>query len=350
MKPQSICHDRILTVFVRFLFCLVLILTSSLCFAESAPREFRVGFFQHGSYWTSDLVFSALKQELKKAGWDKRVIFVNDAHFSPGWDVSEGELEARSEELMVRNDLDLIVVMGTKATRALLVNNNRRTPILALDITDPVKAGLVASVNDSGVDNFTTIIQNNLWTDMFHLFHQTVNFNRLGIVMTNNLDGQIFSHLDAAKKVARDRGFDLVIYNELEEGAGREECQHAVDVLIDKGIDAFVLPITSGFDLNNVAGILEHLHAAKVATFASEGTPLVKAGALVGVSNQNIEDAGSLSAKMMIKILKGATPRDLPMLLWSPPSISLNLETAEKLGVIFSFSMLSVADEIIINL
>jgi ABC-type uncharacterized transport system substrate-binding protein len=349
IKKHRILVYRTLAIVGRYVLCLGLLLSSSLCFAEPEMPQFRVGVFQIGTYWTSTLVVSALKIELKKEGWLKRVDFVKDADCRPDLDVEDHELESLAEELMARKDLDLIIVIGTRATRALLLKNNLRTPILGLDITDPVKAKLVKSVSDSGVKNFTTIIQERLWTDMFHLFHQTVKFNRLGIVMTDSLDGQIFSNLDAVREVARDRGFNTEIFNDLDEDASSEECQHAIDVLISKDIDAFVLPIMRCFDIKNVSVILKRLNAEKIATFASEGSLLVKAGALMGVSTQNIDVIGRLSADMMIKILQGASPGDLPMLQMIPPSIALNIETAEKIGVNFSFQMLSVADEIILK-
>lgn len=346
----SIRSNILITTTVAFAVLLgVVALTARDANAEQTERKFRIGYFEVASYWTSDRALEAFKNGLSGLGWLSRVDFVADARYSPGQGVSQAELKGIAEELMGRKDLDLILVMGTQATRLLLQANNGTTPFLGLDISDAVRSSLVNGPDDSGVENFTTIIQQDLWVDMFQLFHEVVDFKRLGLLVSNDKDSRVFSRVDEARKVSRDRGFELVISPLLEPGEDFESCQKGIDDLINAGVDALFIPPFLCFDTGTIGKYVDQLNAHKIATFTSEGSELIMAGILMGPAAHNFNLAGQLSAKAAVKILQGSKPRSLPMQYLMPPSIGINLKTADKLGIKPSFQLLSVSDEIYLN-
>jgi ABC-type uncharacterized transport system substrate-binding protein len=55
---------------------------------------------------------------------------------------------------------------------------------------------------------------------------------------------------------------------------------------------------------------------------------------------------GMFEAAIMVKILNGAKPRQLPQLFQDSPNIALNLKTAELIGLYLYADMLAAADEI----
>lgn len=320
--------------------------------AETGPGKiFRIGYFEVGPFWTSDLTFKAFQAGLAERGWLQRLEFVQDARYSPGWTIEQQELDRLAGEIMARSDLDLILSMGTRATRALLAANNHRTAILGMDLSDPVKASLVKDPNDSGASNFTTMLDEDSWEGMFNFFHEFTGFKRLGLLVLDHPDGAVFTHLEVARKVARDRGFDLVLYSGLEDEADIEACRKGIDRLMAQGIDAFFIPDYLCFDLdhNPENGWFRRFNRNRIATFASEGSRMIKQGALMGKSNCQIEAAGCLYADRAIRILQGNPPGSLPMRHTASPSIALNLETAHTIGIRFPFHMLSVFDEIFLE-
>lgn len=320
--------------------------------AQPLPQKnYRIGYFQIGPYWTFDLTFKAFQKGLDRRGWGDKITFVQDAHYNPGWDAPAQEIKRIAQEIMARTDLDLIVVMGTKTTRALLAANNHRTPILGMDMTDPVKAGLVKGPQDSGTANFTTLLDLHAWEDLFTFFHESVHFKRLGLVVIDTPDGYIFSHLATARKVARDRGFELLLYKDVKDDTDIDACQQGIKTLVAQGIDAFFIPEYICFDLhhNKDQTWIDRLTRKKIPTFASEGSQMIKQGVLMGQSSTRIDAMGDLYADMAIKILQGTPPDQLPMEHHYPPSIALNLQVAQKIGIQFPFQLLSIFDEIFLE-
>ncbi len=79
---------------------------------------------------------------------------------------------------MNREDINFVIAMGTAATAALLKVNNYKKPIMAMWVADPLGAGFVKNLDDSGIDNFTTRIIPNRWKIMFEIFYDVVHFKK----------------------------------------------------------------------------------------------------------------------------------------------------------------------------
>ncbi len=314
-------------------------------------RRFRVGYLEGGPYWTFNETMKAIKDALDKVGWLQQVEFVKDASFSPGWGDDKSALIESARKLMDRNDLDVVISAGTDATQALLANNNGKTPIIGIEISDPVGSGFVKSQETSGVDNFTTKVEPELYKTMFYLFHSVVNFKKLGLLYSDTVNGRIYSNVAEARKVARERGFKLVEYNRLSSAEGSEECRKGLRWLIDQGIDAFFIPSLACFDIteSSCAEMLKMLNDRKVPTFARDGSEYVRAGAFLGFSTSDFSQKGRFFADQLISILQGEKPGSLKMTSKSYPKIALNFRVAQDLGFQLSSDILTACDEIFLK-
>lgn len=312
----------------------------------AAEKNYRVGYIEGGSYWLFSDSFQAVKDSLQTRGWFNRIEFVDDAHYSPGWDAEE-LLDQKAVKLMQRDDLDLIIAAGTDATRAMLKANNQETSILAMAVSDPLEAGFVESIEDSGVDNFTVRLDPERYPRMFEIFHQTVEFDKLGVIYPDTESGRQFTNLQAAREMAGKRDFQLLEYDRITTESV-EDCLQGIKYLQDRGMDAFFIPSLLGFDWesSNVDKILSYLRQEGIPTFARNGSRDVKAGALMGFSTVDFSRRGNFLSQMIIDILEGKQPRSLNMVDRGSPKISFNIQVANEIGFNPPFELLAATDEL----
>ncbi|WP_287042678.1 ABC transporter substrate binding protein [Desulfonatronospira sp. MSAO_Bac3] len=326
--------------------CLILagILLASPAFAQE--KNYRVGYIEGGSYWLFSDSLQAVKDSLQARGWLEKIDFPGDAHYSPGWDRDE-LLEEEARELMQRDDLDLVLAAGTDATRAILAANNHETPIVAMAVSDPVDSGFVKSTQDSGVDNFTVRLDPERYPRMFDIFHQIVEFDRLGVIYPDTESGRQFTNLGAARRIAAERGFELLEYDRITTESV-QDCLEGIRHLLDKGMDAFFIPSLLAFDWesSDVDKILSFLREQGIPTFARNGSRDVEAGALMGFSTVDFSRRGNFLSQMIIDILEGKQPRSLNMVDRGAPKISFNIQVANEIGFNPPFELLAATDEL----
>jgi len=332
-------------VFVLFFFLIMTVDAD----VNASDKTHRIGYLEAGDYWIYDKTLNALKVALEEMGWKNKVEFPQDARFSPGWDEKmKPERLKKAQELMARKDIDLIIAMGTGATKSLLEANNGKTPILAMGVSDAVKSKFVISEKDSGKDNFTVRVVPGRYKRMFEIFHDVVNFKKLGLLYPDTENGRKYSNVADAKQVSTERSFKVIEYNKISTAETPEECKAGLQWLFDQGIDAFFIPSINCFDWSkcDVKKLLDLLIKNKIPSFARNGTQDVKAGALMGFSTVDFSKRGHFLADKLVKILKGESPRSLNMIDNATPKISLNIHVAEKIGVDPSFDILGASDEI----
>ncbi len=344
---------RLFSLAVACVVCGLLFLSGAAQAAKPAPQEkrvFRVGVLEAGPNWVHDRMLEALAEGFKAKGWDKRVEFPKDARSIGAWNPDgRASTPYLAAALMARNDLDCIIGMGTEAALALLANNNGRTPIVAMTLSDPVASGVVKSEKDSGVANLTTCIIPGQWLNMIRLFHSVVKFKKLGVMYQDTKPGRTYSNVEDARDVAREKGVPLLEYGRLESGADAKQCMKGLDALLAQGMDAFYIPDVPCFDwtVNDPRPLFEHLARHKVATFARTGLPLVQLGAFMGSCSFSMLPLGAFHAEQMIAIFKGRRPRDLSMFMKDDLGMALNLETARKIGRDIPSDVLVSADVIV---
>lgn len=346
--PLSSCASRPCRHRILCLLAGILILSIPVLGHAQEVAVKRIGYLEAGHFWLFDRTFEAFRQALA-ARAAVHVVYPPDGHHSSGWEPENmARLPEMAEALMRREDLDLIVGMGTAAVKALLAANNGRTPILGMGMADPVAAGVVRNSTDSGVDNFTCHVIADRWTTMFRVFHDVVRFRKLGILYQDTPEGRVYSALDDVHDVAAELGFDVAAYGRLSSAETDDECRQGLARLREEGMDAFFIGPLNCFDWesNDVAALLHMLNDWKIPTFARDGSDFVKSGALMGFSTWNFGPTGEFLANQAVAVLTGAMPRSVPMLDRMEPTIAINLETAVTIGFHFPLDVLVVADEI----
>ena len=336
-----------------FVFMVSLLMITTPLFAE---KVWRVGYLEAGSYWcytaSKNALFRSLSDTrlMRRMNWHERVELVKDADFSPGWDNPEG-IQRAAEELVQREDLDILFVAGTTATQAVLEANRKsvlKKPIVSFAVADAVRAGFVESETDSGVDNFTVRIVPERFKRMFEIFHEAVGFQRLGIMYRNTNNGIRISRVEDARAVAAAEGFEVVEYSGISREESVDECRKGIEFLLSEDIDAFFISPLQCFEWEegNVGELLHLLAEKKVPTFARDGRAYIRSGALMGFSATNYSGRGIFLAENVVRILRGEPPRSLPMVDNVVPKIVLNLAVAEEVGYDPPLELLAASYEV----
>jgi putative tryptophan/tyrosine transport system substrate-binding protein len=214
-------------------------------------------------------------------------------------------------------------------------------PIVFVGAFDPVKAGLVASLNRPG-GNVTgvTFIGASLGAKRLELARELAPNADLIALLTHPYSPdaleELHDLLDAAKAIGQ-RLLVLTASSERDFDAAFDAIsQHPAGALII-GADPFFFQSTDQL----VALMLRH----RIPTVFTSSEAVV-AGGLVSYSG-NIPDAFRLAGVYAGRILKGAKPPDLPVQQPTKYEPVINLKTAKALGLDVPDKLLALADEVI---
>ncbi|MBS1164603.1 MAG: transporter permease [Proteobacteria bacterium] len=234
-------------------------------------------------------------------------------------------------------DLDVGAAISTPSAQA-LKNSMGDKPVVFAAVTDPVGAGLIHSLAAPGGDMTGTSDQQ-LYPPILKLIKSLVpDAKKLGIVF-NPGEANAVSQVDALKAVAADYGLSIV------EAPAAESTMvaDATRSLVGQ-VDAVLLPTDS-----TVVSVIESVvtvgEKAKLPIFASD-TGSVERGALAALGF-NYYDMGRASADMIVKILKGAKPADIPAIVPNSQDLYLNAKSAKAMGVTIPEDVLSGAKKVI---
>ena len=296
-----------------------------------SAEPYRIGYLQGGDYPTYNQLFKAVMKELKRVGWADKIEFPSDACYSAGW--NREKCTQMAGELAARTDLDMIWAFGTWAGQEIVKTKNETTPIIVMSVSNAVKAGIVPNYEDSGRDNLTTRIDPTKYERQIRLFYDLFRFKRLGFVYADTPTGHTYADLETLKKLGKELNFELVGYSKVPENK-KESPPHILRGVteIAPEIDAYYMTICIGFDLSQVAAVMEVLNKHKVPTMSMYGADYVKAGALMTIADSRYAQRARFTAAKVIKILEGAKPREFPIVFGPGPRLALNLAEARIIG------------------
>ncbi|MDR3299555.1 MAG: hypothetical protein LBU43_06030 [Candidatus Accumulibacter sp.] len=318
-------------------------------------KIFQVASLKSSDYWLYDSVFKKLHAALGARGWGDAIVFPDTLQYrlesgshSPDSDSDTDSQASAVRNIWARGGFDLLLSFGTIATQHVLNENPGTIPVVGGVITDPVGTGIVSSKTDSGVDNFTTALNDNPGSSMFLALHRIVNFKKMGILYTDTKFGRSFSFVNVAVEVARDIGFEVLSYTDISSEDTVEECLAGVKNLYNRGADVIFFGSLTCIDLtvSDPAPVYDFLDSKNIPAFVADDRNQVKKFATLGVVNFDSHEVASFHADQIIRILSGAKPRDLPMIVPFNFRLLVNLEAVRQNKLDLSLDVLLEADEI----
>jgi putative ABC transport system substrate-binding protein len=296
-----------------------------------------IGFLGSGTPESDAFRVTAVGQGLKETGY----VEGRNVAFAYRWAEGQNErLPALAADL-VRSQVAVIVSMGGNASAVAAKSVTATIPILIMIGTDPVKLGLVASLNRPG-GNITGVsfLINTLVAKQFEVLHEAVPKTALIGFLVNptnpNADTDTKNVLAAAEVL----GQRVLVVQARTDG----ELETAFATLVQQRAGGLVV----GADPFAISRRDKHVELS-----ARQSIPTIyplrefaAAGGLMSYGT-SITDGYRVVGLYAGRILKGEKPADLPVQQSTKVELVINLKTAQALGLTFPLTLLGRADEVI---
>jgi putative ABC transport system substrate-binding protein len=215
-------------------------------------------------------------------------------------------------------------------------------PVVFVVGTDPVTAGLVASLNRPG-GNLTgvSILNVEVTPKRLELLHELAPSATTVALLVNPTNPHAVPETREAQVAAHTLGVRLHVLN----ASNEKEIDRAFAALVEQRIGALLV----GGDPVFRAGLRDHLVtlAARHRVPALYGYREVTAAGGLMSYGASITDAYRQAGMYTGRILKGEKPADLPVLRSVKFEFVINLNTAKAFGLSFPPGLLAIADEVI---
>jgi len=255
---------------------------------------------------------------------------------------AEGEVDrlpALAAEL-VRRKVAVIVATGGSTSAFAAKAATTTIPIVFGATSDPVKEGLVASLNRPG-GNVTGInfLVGEVVAKRMQLLREVVPAARRVALFVNPTDQENYdSTIREAESAAR--GQELLVHTV----ATRRDIDAAFADIVRQRPDALFVAPGSFFNTRRVQLVILAARHSLPAIYATRAYP--EAGGLISYGT-DVLDAFLQVGLYAARILKGTKPADLPVLQLTKVELVINLNTARALGLEMPPGMLAIADEVI---
>jgi len=318
--------------------CVALLAAPSAALPQPAGKVYRIGSLTRGGQGAAAPYNRALEAGLARLGWVEGRNIVFEHRYA---DLKPERYPELAAELM-RLGVDLIVAPSTSA--ALAVRRATATiPIVTIVANDPVGAALVASLARPGgnVTGLTNDTGPELGAKLLQLLKEAVPSTTRVAVLRDAAVPSGYARYVAAIETAS-KSMDMTLY--WVEVRGPADLDRALGATLRERPTALVVAVQA----------MSITHGRPIAGFATRNRlvtiartrELVEAGGLIGYST-DILDLYRRAAIHIDKILKGAKPADVPVEQPTKFELTINLKTANTLGLTLPQSLLVRADRVI---
>ena len=302
--------------------------------AQQQPTMPMIGFLDSGS---PPLHVDAFRRGLKKAG------FVEGQNVSIEYRWGDGQsdrLPALAADL-VRQHVRVIAALGGDVTALAAKAATSITPIVFMNGSDPIKSGLVTSINRPG-GNVTgvSLFAGTVDAKQLELLHELVPRVSLVAVLNNPLVAETEARSKALVDAAATMGLQLLFLNVSSDG----DFDTTFATIASQGIRALFVSGSPFFvsQRNQLISLVAHQKIPAIYAWREN----VAAGGLMSYGT-NVQESARQAGIYVGRILKGEKPADLPVLQPTKFEFVINVKTAKALGVEIPDKLLALADEVI---
>jgi putative tryptophan/tyrosine transport system substrate-binding protein len=279
----------------------------------------------------------AFRQGLNESG------FVEGQNVTIEYRFAEGQYD-RLPDLaadLVRQGVKVLVTATSSAARAAKAATTA-IPVVFSVADDPVKLGLVASLNRPGGN--VTGVNYFAWeigTKSLGLLRELIPaLVRVGILVNPNNSAGIETWMPDVMRAVSAAGLEI----DLAKARDGREIEDAFATLVQNKPDALLVMTDPIFFLRRIQlATLAARHAIPTVYGLRE---FADAGGLISYG-ASLPDAHHQVGIYAGRILKGANPADLPVMQSTKFELVINLNTARALGLTVPATLLTIADEVI---
>ena len=277
------------------------------------------------------------RQGLKETGYIEGENVVIDYRWA------EGQLE-RLPELaadLVRRHVNVIAAFGGDTPALAAKTATATIPIVFLNGSDPIKAGLVTSLNRPGGNvSGISLLAGAVNAKRLELIHELVPQVALMAVITNPLVSEVETRSSDLQEAARTLGLQLLIQSV----RSQRDLEMAFSTISDRSVGALFVDGNPFFVSRRDQLIRLAAHHRLPTMYFEQEFPLV--GGLMSYG-PSFTEAYRQAGVYVGSILKGTKTADLPVLQPTKFDFVINLKTAKALGLEFPPKLLALANEVI---
>jgi len=295
-----------------------------------------IGFMNAGTPKENEYLRDAFRQGVSETGYIEGQNVTIEYHWAEGHDDRLPGLAAD----LVRRRVSVIAATGTSA--ALAAKDATATiPIVFETAGDPIKLGLVASLNRPG-RNVTGVTQlsSELVAKRLGMLHDLIPTATTIGLLVNPTDPRTETQTREMQEAAHALGLQIHVLN----ASTESEINTSFATLSQLRLGALLIGPSSFF-----TGRREQL----VALATQQGVPAIyqyrefpAAGGLISYGT-SITAAYHQAGIYAVRILKGEKPAEMPVMRPTKFELVINLKTAKNLGLTIPSGVLSIADEVI---
>ncbi len=296
-----------------------------------------IGYLESGNATSPTYPTAAFHAGLKESG------FVEGQNVTIEYRMAETQydrLPALLADLISRKAV-VIVASGAVVSPLAAQTATTTIPIVFFIGADPVRNGLVASLNRPG-GNITgvTIFGSEMLRKQLEMLHEMVPKARAIAMLINPKNPTHIADKTRYKPIADAIGVSIDVASASSEG----DFEPAIASLADKQVDAVYVVADTLFGSYRDSLIAVLARRGMPAMFV--GRQNVVAGGLISYGG-SYADAQRQSGIYVGRIIKGDKPADLPVLQPTKFDLAINLKTAKALGLTVADALLVQATEVI---
>ncbi len=257
---------------------------------------------------------------------------------------ANGDVNIAAQIAMKYKDDSVDVAVGIATPVALaLANTIKDIPVVFGTVTDPLGAGLVTTL-DHGEGNVTGMSDAIPTDQHIALFKEIAGLKTLGYIYTSN-EANSVSSLELVKDACQKLGLNLVTQSI----TNSSEVKQAAETIVDR-VDGIYLT-TDNTVFSALASLVQVFEKAKKPIFSGDVTGAMEGGCLIA-SGFNYYKAGRATGEMVLDILNGKKPSELPVRFMTEPEDSdllIDLDAAKNCGIDIPAKYLDSANMIFEN-
>ena len=243
----------------------------------------------------------------------------------------------RLQEILAKlpvEQYDLVYTFGTMATQLALQRIKER-PVIFNVVQRPIEAGIAQSWKSSG--NNASGASNIVSTESaFKTLALVLNIRKLGFIYYDKDPAPLYQKADI-EQGQRKFGFRMVDFPVPD----AESIPGILKRIVNAKVDAVMFPSDS-FIKGHADQVVSALNKHRIASIVIIPEMVQENGALLSLGPDYYE-LGQLAGECALEVLGGRKPAQVPIRTVQNLRVSINLKTADRLGINFPLQLLSLS-------
>lgn len=302
--------------------------------SANSEKKVKIGIAKIVQHVALDSVEQGIVDYLKDNGIDAEYDLQN----------ANGDVNTAAQIALKYKDENVDVAVGIATPVALaLANSIKDIPVVFGTITDPLGAGLVTTL-DHGEGNVTGMSDAIPTEQHIALFKEIAGIKTLGYIYTSS-EANSVSSLELVKNACQKLGLNLVTQSI----ANSSEVKQAAETIVNR-VDGIYLT-TDNTVFSALSSLIQVFEKAKKPIFSGDVTGAMNGGCAIA-SGFNYYKAGRATGEMVLQILNGKKPSELPVRFMTEPEdfdLLFDLDSAKNCGIEIPKKYLDTASMIFEN-